>query len=276
MFILDGWLTGEWQADYRFQWPLQPRLHKKYFELFCKCLHHSLAATAPPHQPPTYSMDLDLPLGDWYGVERHTNFRCYMTEGELFWQNEITKSYQVLKRGTVANFWIPTTTTKDIPFWGHPVAFQRCEESNWTWRPFQFHLHTQVAAPPITPGLVDHDTLQRSDTHPVKFISDGSVHLAHQCAVGAQIIATDNKKFISACFLMTNVISLTLYRAKLEGIYQALKHIEYLGIQPTEISQWCDNKATVKKTALSSLPPKECIAAEGRGWHHPSHPPSTS
>lgn len=206
-------------------------------------------------------MDLNHPLGDWYVVECHTNFQCYMTEGELFWWNKITKSYQVFQKGTVANFWTPTTTTtKYIPFWGHPVAFQRCEESIWTRHPFQFHHHISATNPTITPGLVDHDTLQWSNTYPIKVISDGLVHLANQCAGGAWIIATDDNKIISTCFLMTNVLSLTSYRVKLEVC--TLKHIEYLGIQPTEISQRCDNKAAVKKTALSSPSPKECIAAE--------------
>ena len=61
---------------------------------------------------------------------------------------------------------------------------------------------------------------------------------------------------------MTNISSLTSYRVELEGVYCALKHIEFLGLEPKEIDQWCDNKAAVKKCNLDTLPPKERIASE--------------
>ena len=261
-FIPDGRLTGEWQAESTLQWPNQPRPNKTWFAVFRKGLRHSVAKSTSPHQPPTYGMDLDCPLGEWFGVARHMNFQCYKTKQELFWWNEMTKTFQVFTKGRVANFWTPTSTTATLPFWSHPVSFQKCDESVWTHRPYQFMNKNKQDPPAATPGLIDHNTLTNGPHQSLKVVSDGGVQLAHQCAAGAWIIAADDTQFVSACFLMTNISSLTSYRVELEGVYRALKHIEFLGLKPEEIDQWCDNKAAVTKCDLDTLPPKERIAPE--------------
>ena len=44
-------------------------------------------------------------------------------------------------------------------------------------------------------------------------------------------------------------------------MFRALKHIEHLGMTPTEVAQWCDNKAAVTKSE-SGLTPRQMISPE--------------
>jgi len=107
-------------------------------------------------------------------------------------------------------------------------------------------LKSQEEASPIPPGHVVNDTLPRYNRKEYIVGSDGSVHLRDKVAAAAWLITTrEDTDHISACFLMSDISSVSSYRAELEGVFRALKHIEYLNIPPAEIIQWCDNKQSV-------------------------------
>jgi ribonuclease HI len=259
-YIPDGRMIGTWIADSSLTWPNSVKPPKAWFALFRKLMRHSLAKDTPTHQPPHYSMSLDTELGDWFGVERHCKTQCATTKTELFWRDENTNDFDVFVKSNTANFYKFSHKVDSLPLWSHPVTFQRFERSIWTNR--SFRCVTEATTQSLPPGLVHQDTLPRGINGKIIAVSDGSAHLRDKCAAGAWILATPEHEFISACFLMSDTSSLTSYRIELEGIFRALKHIEYLGLKPTEIEQWCDNKAAVIKTE-KELSPKEMIAPEG-------------
>ena len=73
------------------------------------------------------------------------------------------------------------------------------------------------------------------------------------------MIHDDADHFATACFLLSDISSLSSYRSELEGIFRSLKHVEYLGMSPTEISHWCDNEAAVNKCMASPWKPSLMI-----------------
>jgi hypothetical protein len=73
----------------------------------------------------------------------------------------------------------------------------------------------------LSPGKVIFDSLNR-DASTIKGTSDGSLFKEEK--------------------------TMTADRAKLEGTFRLLKHIEYLGMTPLEVIQWCDNKGAVAAT----------------------------
>jgi hypothetical protein len=55
--------------------------------------------------------------------------------------------------------------------------------------------------------------------------------------------------------VIQNALSLLSYRAELDGTFQLLKNIEWLGLlTPEEVRHWCDNKGAVKANKLASIP----------------------
>ena len=78
-----------------------------------------------------------------------------------------------------------------------------------------------------------------------KAVSDGLVHLVQQTAAAAWIVALGTDFCMSAYYLMTNINAVSSYRSEVEGIFQSLKHLEYLNITPTKVRQWCNNERSV-------------------------------
>lgn len=76
------------------------------------------------------------------------------------------------------------------------------------------------------------------------------------------MIADAEESRITACFLLTNISSVSSYRSELEGIYRSLRHIEYLGLTPREVQHWCDNKGAVDNSNKGLNTPSEMICAE--------------
>ena len=67
----------------------------------------------------------------------------------------------------------------------------------------------------------------------------------------------------AAVFVVSNINSLSSYRAELEGTFRLLKHIEYLGMTPEEVTHWCDNEAAVLDTNKTEPAcPSELIGAD--------------
>ena len=123
-------------------------------------------------------------------------------------------------------------------------------------------LNQQEAKPP---GYVTENThLPGSEMKPRKTGSDGSVHREHNVAAAAWIIPTNENEYVKACFLMTNISSVNSYRVELEGLYRALCHIQYLGIEPDEdITQWFDNESGAFTSNRPMLTGRDTIQPEG-------------
>ena len=90
---------------------------------------------------------------------------------------------------------------------------------------------------------------------PVKGGSDGSLYPEDRVMTAAWIVAEDEApNFTSACTVIRNVSSLSLYRAELEGTFRLLRHIDWLGLAPEEVRHWCNNKGAVKANQLQAIP----------------------
>ena len=61
---------------------------------------------------------------------------------------------------------------------------------------------------------------------------------------------------------MANMNKVTSYRSELEGIFRALKHIEYLNWTPRELDQWCDNKQVVYNSMHYPRRPTDMLGAD--------------
>ena len=92
-----------------------------------------------------------------------------------------------------------------------------------------------------------------------KAASNGSVYQREQVAAAAWVIAIGTEHQIQACFLMVNVNKVTSYRSEFEGIFRALKHIEYLNWAPEELDPWCDNKQAVHDSMNYPYRPTDMI-----------------
>ena len=75
--IRDGMLQGDWQVGSDFKWPFQPKPPKPFWATFRWCLRQSFCTTTCPHQPASYCMKLDAPLGTWHAVPQNTWFPAY-------------------------------------------------------------------------------------------------------------------------------------------------------------------------------------------------------
>ena len=114
----------------------------------------------------------------------------------------------------------------------------------------------------LPPGHSVENTLSTPAIDTLTIGSDGSVYLKDGVAACAWMIADAEESRITACFLLTNISSVSSYRSELEGIYRSLQHIEYLGLTPREVQHWCDNKGAVDNSNKGLNTPSEMISAE--------------
>lgn len=92
--------------------------------------------------------------------------------------------------------------------------------------------------------------------------SDGSIHLSHQVAACTWMIHDSDEHFVKACFLLSDISSASSYRSELEGIFRGLKHVKLLNLTPTEIHQYCNNKAAGDKCMHQPWRPGDMIQAD--------------
>ena len=114
----------------------------------------------------------------------------------------------------------------------------------------------------VPPGNVTHDTLGQVDGSKLVVGSDGSVHLVQQTAAAAWLIAKGPDQHLQACFLLSDVNSVTSYRSELEGVFRSLKHMEYLNMTPSKVKQWCDNELSVKSSRSAPDRPAQMLHAD--------------
>lgn len=87
-FIPNDMLTGDWQGGSELHWPHQALPPKRFWATFRRCLRQSFCTTTSPHQPSHYGMDLDVPLGKWFPVPRHSWYNVYKSATNLYWRED--------------------------------------------------------------------------------------------------------------------------------------------------------------------------------------------
>ncbi len=201
------------------------------------------------------SLDLDAPLGPWLPVLRNTWFPVYRTHNQLFWHVKDSSELYILDKSPTSGFYHHTTTTTQLPLESHPITYQQIGNDLWTQKPYRIAPLNEVRDLPAR-HLVSN-TLSSPDTEILTIGSDGSVYIDQEVAACAWVIATDESSAISACFLLTNISSVSSYRSELEGIYRSLLHIQQLGITPMEIQMWFNNESAVSNSnSVISSPSK--------------------
>ena len=255
--IRDGMLQGDWQAGSDLLWPYQPKPPKVFWACFRWCLRQSVCRGEHPNQPPHYSMRLDAPLGRWLPVLRTTWHMAYRTESTIYWRKLNDQSLHILTPAPTSGFYHLSGITQDLPLHSHPIAFQQVGEALWSRSPLR--LGRRSTCDDLSPGHMMENTLCHPTKETITIGSDGSVHLAEQVAACAWMIHDSDSKFAKACFLLSHISSLSSYRSELEGIFRSLKHVEHLGLTPSEIHQYCDNEAAVDKCQAHPWTPKSMI-----------------
>ena len=258
-YIPDDTLTGEWQAGSDLLWPTQPRPRKQWWALFRKCLRLTFCTRSPAYQRASYSMELDRPLGEWLATPRPTWWPCYKTESDIIFRDEETNELQAFK-GDALGFYTFKEVVEQVPLTSHPIICQLVGDKYWTRKKYRGQ---EVAAQePAPPGHVTHDNLGQVDGSKLVVGSDGSVHLVQQTAAAAWLIAKGPDQHLAACFLLSDVNSVTSYRSELEGIFRSLKHMESLNMAPSEVKQWCDNELSVKSSRDAPNRPASMLHAD--------------
>jgi hypothetical protein len=242
-YIPHGMLNGDWQAGSDLKWPHQPCPPKSYFATFRRLLRKSFCTNTPIHHHHNDSMNLDRPLGDWLPVQRNVWSLAYKTKDKIYWRAKDDWDLHVLTRSTVSGFYHHSHITKDLPLDSHPVEFRQIGESIWTQRPYR--MHTTDDGIVIPPGHLVENVLSDPISDTLTIGCDGSVYLKDEVAACAWMIADSESSKATACFLLSNISSISSYRSELEGIYRSLLHVQYLGLTPLEIQQWCDNESAV-------------------------------
>lgn len=272
--IHDGMLDGDWQAGSNIQWPFQPKPPKPFCVTFHWCLRNTFCCGHPPHQPALYSMKLNHALGRWLPVQRTTWFTAYQSLTHLYWGRLNDEMLHVMKRSCSSGFFHFNGTTMTLPLDCHPVSFQQVGGALRTQPPY---LLGPAAAPdPLLPrySMVENTLSCHPVRETITLGSDGSVHLSQQVAACAWMIHDSDDKYAKACFLLSNIMMLSSYHSELEGICCSLKHVEYLGLTPAEITHWCDNKAAVHKSMTPFWKPSQMIIPNADillAIHHTTH-----
>ena len=258
--IRDGMLQGDWQAGSDLLWPYQPKPPKAFWACFRWCIRQTICRGEHPNQPAHYSMRLDTPLGQWLPVPRNTWYTAYRSHTNLYWRRINDEHIYILTPSKTSGFYHHSGTTATLPLDSHPISFQQVGETIWTRSPFR--PGCSPAQDSLPPGHMVENTLCSPTTEVITLGSDGSVHLSQQVAACAWVIHDSDAHYAKACFLLANLTSLSSYRSELEGIFRSLKHVEYLGLTPTEINQYCDNEAAVDKCRSPPWRPKAMIQAD--------------
>ena len=259
--IPDNMLEGEWQAGSDLLWPRQESPPKPWWALFRQCLRRGYATSTNPHQPSSYSMKLDYPLGRWRDVPRSTWYSHYY-DGTSVYTRDIDGVIHRLSRTRVSGFYAKTSTVDEIPLAAHPIVARQVGEKVWTQRPH--NIQRQGSAPPPPPGHVVENTLcDPSDTLIIG--SDGSVHLREQVSTAAWVIRQSDTQQFKAVVFLENISSVSSHRAELEGIFRLMKHIEALEMtteQIAEMIQSCDNEKAVAGSNVPPATPSQMMLAD--------------
>ena len=74
-------------------------------------------------------MQLDVPLGRWYTVERNTWYRCYKSEDCLYFRGPNEDVLQRFKKSRAPGFYTFDCNVAKVPLKSHPVQHQQVGEA---------------------------------------------------------------------------------------------------------------------------------------------------
>ena len=129
-YIPDHTLTVEWQSGLDLEWPRQPCPQKEFWTIFRQYIRLTVSGCTQASQLAHYSMTLDVPLGTWHHVKRHTWFRCYRTKSAIYHRDEDQGTFQVFQEKKMGFYYYAETVT-DLPMESHPIA---CQTVDQAWR----------------------------------------------------------------------------------------------------------------------------------------------
>jgi len=256
-YIPSSMLNGDWQAGSDLLWPFQPQPPKSYFATFRRLIRLSFSRNTPVHHHYLDSLNLDTPLGKWLPVPRNTWFPVYRAQDELYWRQKDDDTLFVLVKSPTSGFFHFSHTTTTLPLDCHPITYQQIGHSLWTQRKYRPHVPTARVPPP--PGHIVSNTLSDPTTEVLTVGCDGSVYLKDEVAACAWMIAESTDISLTACFLLTDISSISSYRSELEGIYRSLMHVSHLGLTHTQIQQWCDNESAVNDSNTPLYTPSSMV-----------------
>ena len=202
-------------------------------------------------------MDLDAPLGKWRQVPRNTWFEHYIAKDSLI-VREDEKLHRFQHRG--AGLYDQAEEIDGLPEESHPVSCQFLGKRYWC--PKKMRLQITPPKEEVPPGYVLWDDLDEKARPINRTASDGSVYTYEQVASAAWMLTSGPDQQLMACYLLQGVNRVTSYRAELEGVYRALKQIEYKGLTPEQITQFCDNQRTVVRSMEGLYTPTEMIGPD--------------
>ena len=253
--IQEGILTGSWRANSDLRWPYQPLPPDTFWATFRSCLRRAFATATPPTQPILNSMTLDTQLGNWLSVPRSTWRQTNRDRDTLYWREEDV--IHAFKQTNLSGFYFESHTVQHLPLDSHPILGQRVGSQLWSHR--SYHPTLTIDKPDLPPGHILDNTISSNDIPNLLVGSDGSLHRDHGISTCAWMIQASDTQRVRACLLITGITSLSSYRSELEGIYRCLHHIHHLGLTPSFINQWSDNKAAVDKSNITYWKPSDML-----------------
>ena len=175
-------------------------------------------------------MVLGVPLSQWHDVPRHCLADYVRTETRIYrFDKEIGLTFVYEVDGSSGMFkLIGEDDTNDVPEKAYPIACTYVDGSRlWTRKKYRVRTTTPVTKHP--PGRIIYNTLPR-DTMKLKGASDGSLLKEKKVMTVGWLLSADTDHMMSATFVISDISSLSSYRAKLEGTFRMLKHSEYLDV----------------------------------------------
>jgi hypothetical protein len=239
------------------------KAYKKAFATFRKFIRNTICLDASPWQPILSTMTISEPLGKWLPVQRNVIETCSRTRDSLYYRDEksgITGRFDLYGDCGLFKF-AEEVTLDDIPLEAHPTDCRFVDgDKLWTSRRHRLSQPKVLERPP--PGKVLFDSLNR-EAKQIKGASDGSLFREEKTMAAGWLFGNGPDDMLSATFVISGITSLSSYRAELEGTFRLLKHIEYLGMTPEEVTQWCDNEGAVAATNKKAFyTPSEMLAPD--------------
>ena len=269
-YIPDGRFDGTFQAGSDLLFPDIPCPPRKDLALLKQCIQRTFCIFAPPYQRLAYSLPLDKPLGKWHKTRRNVWFDCYRSRDKLFFRTIEGELREHRQRTPGTGFYHFHETVSTLPDDAHPIPHRQVGSAVWSQRPHDLSLETNPAAPP--PGHLLGNTITDPTRETITIAGDGSVHIKEQVSAAAWLVtsgepgaAFEEEETAMATVLLEDVERVNAtssYRSEANNVFRGLAHIQYLGLTPKEVAQWCDNEQVVKDSETPLDTPKKMLHAD--------------
>ncbi len=115
---------------------------------------------------------------------------------------------------------------------------------------------------PAPPGHLITTALTDVKPAILTLVSDGSVHREQQVATCAWVVHQQDGRQLQACVHLEPMTSLSSYRSELEGIFRGLHSLQFLGLSPALLKQWCDSTSAVDGCNKTFVGPSALMAPD--------------